>query len=68
MRMNVTYNGVQEAPTEAPKPAGESTEQNDDVTKPVEDKAEEKLSHGRRPGCKGKVRVTEGDAWYVWLL
>jgi hypothetical protein len=23
------------------------------------------LPNGRRPNCKGKVRVNEGDAWYV---
>jgi hypothetical protein len=63
--MNVTYNGVQEVPAEAPKPAGENAEQTGDNIKPSDEKEDDKLSHGRRPGCKGKVRVTEGDAWYV---
>jgi len=76
MRMNVAYNGVGETPAsnEPPNPADDENDQN--VEQEADEKAEVNPEEctlngydgparelGRRPGCKGKVRVTEGDAW-----
>jgi len=68
MRMNVTYNGVQEVPAEPQTHSAEAAKQNGNVDNATDEVTEDKLTHGRRPGCKGKVRVTEGDAWYVTHL
>ena len=65
MRMNVTYNGVQEPPADQSLPGQTDAAQNGNAPAAPIEYVEEQLTHGRRPGCKGKVRVTEGDAWYV---
>jgi len=64
MRMNVRYNGVEEeekpVPGVAPVTAAVGGVEGAPAV-PVPDT--EDLPNGRRPGCKGKVRVNEGDAW-----
>lgn len=60
MKMNVEYNGVGEEPESEKVEGGEVSEDRAETSGEIE---EAELPNGRRPGCKGKVRVNEGDAW-----
>ena len=78
MRMNVAYNGVGEDEEKTENGTGiehspggekEDAEEGKAAAK-LEEQAvngntarNEELPNGRRAGCKGKVRVNEGDAW-----
>lgn len=73
--MNVAYNGVGEDEVEgeaskADEEAGktENGESSKSVYKPLPLDEEGNLPNGRRKDCKGRVKVNEGDAWYVLLL
>lgn len=79
MRQNVAFNGVgenvkrrhTETAVSGAETAGAETEENGDAPGPsfMEDgpvsteEAEEMKRTGRRPDCRGRVKVNEGDAW-----
>ncbi len=78
--MNVAYNGVGDILPDSNQPeavAGESQPTatmeldpeekalNGGADTAVNGSGEKHLEHGRRSGCKGKVKVNEGDAWSV---
>ncbi len=75
MKMNVAYNGVGEDEVDKPEGEGDAAAQDGESSKQeagssvrhekrsmqVDESGD--LPNGRRPNCKGKVRVNEGDAW-----
>ena len=84
MRMNVAYNGVGEDPERGGMSNGHPKALDDALSVPEDQEervangeaangaafgvAETQLPHGRRPGCQGKVKINEGDAWYVCTI
>ena len=77
MRLNVAYNRVGEeaaitrhappqteaimTPDSVPNDSAEVNESMEETT--MTGKANGEHNHGRRPDCRGKVTVNEGDAW-----
>lgn len=70
MKINIAYNGVGEDPAAETAERGQNAVSNEGQTSQAAVEPEEQavngsaeLPYGRRAGCRGKVRVNEGDAW-----